>query len=369
MNIEEQNKVMREALEQIGNERNMQPISQRLASESIAAIGPAPEQGQDERALFESEMRKTWGKEHFKMVSTPFDGICYISISMSGAWAGWQAARAQQPASPPSAASITPEQPAADSVDTPVFESLVRQCVKDLPSGYAALVAYIDAKLAEARQAGRIKGRQEEAVEVRAELAEAAAMLQRRAETAEADFKRVHSAYVAAENHNEVLIRKLESALAAQVPQAGQAPVIEQMRGIVAEIRAAKTMAWRDSLFDKIVGLIDASTPAPEPVKRKKASADFDLPAPNDAIELEPEPVNQDGVLLPIEALGWRDATKDAPMKQDGQAVDWRALVVEMVRMMELGPETGIDGGWFREAARAIAAPPASAAPVDQVKK
>lgn len=58
-----------------------------------------------ERAAFEAEMRKRWGEEHFAKRETPFDGLCYDSQSMSGAWAGWQAARRAAAAQPVEAAS------------------------------------------------------------------------------------------------------------------------------------------------------------------------------------------------------------------------------------------------------------------------
>ena len=51
-----------------------------------------------ERALFEAEMRKTYGEEHFVKRMTAFDGLCYDSTTMSGAWKGWQAARRAVPA-------------------------------------------------------------------------------------------------------------------------------------------------------------------------------------------------------------------------------------------------------------------------------
>lgn len=45
-----------------------------------------------ERKEFEAEMRKKWGKEHFKRVQC-FEGECYDSTSMNGALDGWLAAK------------------------------------------------------------------------------------------------------------------------------------------------------------------------------------------------------------------------------------------------------------------------------------
>lgn len=73
-----------------------------------------------ERALFEAEMRKTYGEEHFVKRMTAFDGLCYDSTTMSGAWKGWQAARRAVPA-----------QAASDQQDRDAFGT----CLKCLDFG------------------------------------------------------------------------------------------------------------------------------------------------------------------------------------------------------------------------------------------
>lgn len=94
-----------------------------------------------ERALFEAEMRKKCGEEHFAMRDTPFDGRCYDSTMMSGAWMGWQAARSAVPAQAGAAEARTP------SIGSNEFEALMfaYRDAAHVSGQYRAVVAHVNA--------------------------------------------------------------------------------------------------------------------------------------------------------------------------------------------------------------------------------
>lgn len=69
-----------------------------------------------EREAFETEMRKTWGPEHFVRIKG-FEGECYDSKAMNCVWLGWQARASQQSAAQAAAEPATPTATADSAAD------------------------------------------------------------------------------------------------------------------------------------------------------------------------------------------------------------------------------------------------------------
>jgi len=302
MNVYEQNEVMREELTKIMHMYVGTPSAH--AEICLAAIGPAPEQGKDEQQKFEAWYQGEVGG----------DMPCIPS-----AWKVWQAARAHQPASPPYAASITPEQPAADSVDTPL------PIPWDMPRGMSVeAFRWHKSKLSEAEGRGQASAECE--------------VWKKRAETAEAELAKARA--LNAVHRDEI---KHWKTLAAQVTQAGQAPV-NKMRSALEEIRN-NSQSWEGEVATK--ALSRTATPAPEPVKpgyskewsermlKLEQDADANISAGGEPLKQDGQAVDERAAFESVfpDAIIWRDGDTYASGRVLDMWAVWNARTPELIHL------------------------------------